>query len=103
MTMKTKKGIWFIATLLYSALFYDQSAGINFLFFNLLLVAAVFVLQPHLKNHRSAIIVAGGLCIYFPDDRLASLLGRYLAEYHLADVSVGTEFASGIFVAGGLD
>ena len=63
MTMKTKKGIWFIATLLYSALFYDQSAGINFLLFNLLLVAAVFVLQPHLKNHRSAIIVAAG-CVF---------------------------------------
>ena len=63
MTMKTKKGIWLIITLLYSALFYDQSTGINFLLFNLLLVAAVFVLQPHLKNHRSALIVAAG-CVF---------------------------------------
>ena len=60
MTIKTKKVIWLIFTLLYSALFYDQSAGINFLLFNLLLVAAVFVLQPQLRTHRSAIIVAAG-------------------------------------------
>ena len=63
MTMKTKKVIWLIFTLLYSALFYDQSAGINFLLFNLLLVAAVFVLQPYLRTHRSAIIVAAG-CVF---------------------------------------
>ena len=49
---------WLGATLLYSFLFYDQSAGINFLIFNAALVAAVFVLQPKLRAQRAVVAMA---------------------------------------------
>lgn len=58
--MKTKHWIWLGTTLLFSYLFYRQSAGINFLIFNVILMSATFFLQPHLWRQRSYLVVALG-------------------------------------------
>lgn len=55
-----KPWYWLGATLVYSYLFYHQSAGINFLIFNILLVISVFVLQPELRTRRATVVLAVG-------------------------------------------
>lgn len=55
-----KTWCWLGATLLYSFLFYDQSAGINFLIFNAALITAVFVLQPELRTQQAVVAMAAG-------------------------------------------
>ncbi len=55
-----KTWYWLGATLLYSALFYDQSAGVNFLIFNVALVGTVFGLQPKLRAQRAVKAIAAG-------------------------------------------
>ena len=56
----TRFRCWLGATLLYGYLFYDQSAGINFLLFNVALLAALFALHPTLRQQRAAVTVAVG-------------------------------------------
>ena len=58
--MKTNDGLLMLATALYSFLFYHQSAGINFLIFNLVLVAMVYQRKPGLIKKRSWQAAAGG-------------------------------------------
>ena len=56
----TRFKCWLGATLLYGYLFYDQSAGINFLLFNVALLAALFALYPTLRQRRTVMAVAIG-------------------------------------------
>ncbi len=56
----TRFKCWLGATLLYGYLFYDQSAGINFLLFNVALLAALFSLYPTLRQRRTVVTVAIG-------------------------------------------
>ncbi len=56
----TKLGCWLGTTLLYGYVFYEQSAGINFLIFNSILLISVFALQPELRQRRSTLAVAAG-------------------------------------------
>lgn len=58
--MQIKQWIWLGTSLLFSYLFYLQSAGINFLILNILLVGTTIFLQPHLWLQRSYRIVALG-------------------------------------------
>lgn len=56
----TKFKCWLGATLLYGYLFYDQSAGINFLLFNVALLGALFALNPTLRQRRTVVAMAAG-------------------------------------------
>ncbi len=56
----TRFKCWLGATLLYSYLFYDQSAGINFLLFNVALLATLFALDPTLRQRRTVMTMATG-------------------------------------------
>ncbi len=56
----TKFKCWLGATLLYGYLFYDQSAGINFLLFNVALLGALFALYPVLLQRRTMVAMAAG-------------------------------------------
>ena len=57
---RTKLVAWLSATLLYSYLFYNHSAGINFLILNVVLIALVFFLQPGLRTRKSVVAIAAG-------------------------------------------
>lgn len=56
----TRFKCWLGATLLYGYLFYDQSAGVNFLLFNVALLAALFALYPTLRRQRTVAAMATG-------------------------------------------
>ena len=59
----TKLTSWIGATLWYSYLFYEQSAGINFLLFNSALLLLVFTLQPTLRRQPAAVAIASGCLV----------------------------------------
>jgi hypothetical protein len=56
----TRFKCWLGATLLYGYLFYDQSAGINFLLFNAALLAGLFSLYPTMRQQRAVKMIAIG-------------------------------------------
>ena len=60
-----KKNDWaiIISVLLYSILFYDQSAGINFLFFNISIVALLLYRDLSLLKSKAWLSVAAGTLI----------------------------------------
>ena len=61
MNMKPfKPWFWIGTTLSYSYLFYQHAAGINFLLFNVALIASVLVLQPDGRHRRSTVALAAG-------------------------------------------
>jgi len=61
--MKKNDWVLLVSVLLYSYLFYEQAAGINFLLFNLALVAGAAIKNPEARNNRSWLIVAAGSII----------------------------------------
>lgn len=74
--MKKNDWLLLISVLLYSYLFYEQSAGINFLIFNIVLVIALCIKNPvSLKDKTWMIAAAGALissaCIMYYSSPLA--------------------------------
>ena len=76
--MKKNDWLLLISVLLYSYLFYEQSAGINFLIFNIVLVVGSLIKDPtSLKNKSWLAVAAGSLissaCIMYYSSPLAIL------------------------------
>jgi hypothetical protein len=61
--MKTKNSLFVIILTIYTYLFYEQTAGINFLIFNLLLIGLSAYLNPKLSTQTNWIISAVGAFI----------------------------------------
>lgn len=61
--MKKNDWVLLVSVLLYSYLFYEQAAGINFLIFNLALVVGAAIKNPEAKANRNWVIVAAGSLI----------------------------------------
>lgn len=61
--MKKNDWVLLVSVLLYSYLFYEQAAGINFLIFNLALVIGAVIKNPEVKANRNWLIVAAGSLI----------------------------------------
>ena len=85
----TKLGCWISTSLLYGYVFYEQQTGINLLIFNLALLAAIFVLQPTLRQRRSTVAVAAGC-----------LLTAINVMWHPTPIAVFTNLLSLLGLAG---
>ncbi len=76
--MKKNDWLLLISVLLYSYLFYEQSAGINFLLFNIALVVCLLIKNPASLKDKSWMVVATGAlvssaCIMYYSSPLAIL------------------------------
>ncbi|NRD20729.1 DUF4173 domain-containing protein [Winogradskyella eckloniae] len=82
-----KKLALFIAALLFSTLFYDQSIGLNLFLFSILTVVILFINnKSHFKNRKTQIYSAAylitGLTIFFHNSTL-SIIANFVAFFTL--------------------
>lgn len=61
--MKLKNLVLIIAVIAYTYLFYDQSAGINFLLFNVLIIVCLGIISPNLLVQRSWQVLSLGAIV----------------------------------------
>ena len=61
--MKKNDWLLLVSVLVYSFLFYQQSAGINFLLFNIVLVGCLIIKDPSSLKNKSWLAVAAGSII----------------------------------------
>ena len=76
-------------TLAYSYLFYQQSAGINFLLFNILLIACLYAIKPSLWGEMRCNIAAAG-----------SLITSLNVAWHASDLAIVANLLSLLALAG---
>lgn len=87
--MKNENYIIAGLTLAYSYLFYHQGAGINFLVFNVLLIASLYAVKPVLRYSLSCNISAAG-----------SLMTAINIVWHHSDLAIVANFLSLTALAG---
>ncbi|NRD24594.1 DUF4173 domain-containing protein [Winogradskyella litoriviva] len=102
-----KKLALFIAALLFSTFFYDQSIGLNLFLFSILTVAILFINnQTHFKNRKTQIYSAAylitGLTIFFHSSTLsviANLVAFFTLIGHLSETksSIYINWLNGLY------
>ncbi len=102
--MKKNDWLLLISVLLYSYLFYEQSAGINFLLFNIALVVCLLIKDPANLKHKSWIATAAGAiissaCIMYYSSPLAIITNIFsLALLSVYSMSPKTSVFTALFM-----
>ena len=87
--MKLKNTFLFFSVIAYSCLFYNQTSGINYLIFNLLLIGFLDVINPEVIKK-----------IHWQMASLGSIISAFMIVLHNSELAVFANISSLILVAG---